>query len=326
MRRREFITLLGGAMAAPTGARAQQTMRRIGALMSYAESDSEGQARLAAFRDGLRKLNWIEGGNLQIDTRWATQNSATIQQAARELIAAQPELVLSATTPTTAALLKQTRTTPIVFANVSDPVGSGFVASLARPGGNTTGFINLEASIAGKWLELLREIAPGIERAGLLFNPATAPYAEYYLGPFKAAGRSLGVAGVAVPVTDAPSLESAMAQSQESKTGLVVLPDSFTTGHRSDIIALAARHHVPAIYPYRFFPEIGGLLSYGNDQLDNFRRAAAYVDRVLKGEKVGELPVQVPAKFELVINLKTARALGLDVPLLLQQRADAVIE
>ena len=325
LHRRAFMLALAACGAPIATARAAERIRTVGMLLSLPLNDLQW-TRLPALQRSLAKLGWIEGRTLRYELRSSHGGPAVREAAARELVALRPDVIIANSTPDTAALLAVTRTIPIIFATAADPVGSGFVASLARPGGNTTGFINLEASIAGKWLELLREIAPGIERAGLLFNPATAPYAEYYLGPFKAAGRSLGVAGVAVPVTDAPSLESAMAQSQESKTGLVVLPDSFTTGHRSDIIALAARHHVPAIYPYRFFPEIGGLLSYGNDQLDNFRRAAAYADRVLKGEKVGELPVQVPAKFELVINLKTAKALGLTVPASLLAVADEVIE
>ena len=331
MRRREFISLLGGAAATwPLAARAQQPdrMRRIGVLMGYAESDREGQAFVAAFREGLQKLGWTEGRNIRIDTRWATPGDAESRQRfAKELVALQPDLILSHSTPTTAALLQQTRTIPIVFATVSDPVGSGFVASFPRPGGNVTGFTNIEPTMAGKWLELLKEIAPRVTRVAFLFNPATAPYAEYYLNPFKAAAASFAVEAIAAPVRDTSELESVVAaQAREPNGGLIVMPDTFTTAHRVEITSLAARYRLPAVYPFRFFTELGGLLSYGNDLLDNFRRAAIYVDRILKGAKPSELPVQAPVKFELVINLKTAKALGLDVPLQLQQRADEVIE
>jgi putative ABC transport system substrate-binding protein len=224
-------------------------------------------------------------------------------------------------------LLQQTRTIPIIFANVADPVGSGFVASFPRPGGNVTGFILFEPTMAGKWLELLKEIAPRVERVAFLFNPATAPYFEYLLNPFKAAAASLAVEASAAPVRDASELESAIArQARAPDGGLVVMPDAFTAARRVEITSLAARYRLPAVYPYRFYTKVGGLLSYGNDVFDNYRRAAGYVDRILKGEKPSELPVQAPIKFELVINLKTAKALGLDVPFLLQQRADEVIE
>ena len=330
MQRREFITLLGGAAAAwPLAARAQRVgrVRRIGALMSYAENDSEGQARMAAFRESLLNLGWTEGRNINLEIRWAGSSAESMQRFAKELVALQPDVLLSATTPTTESLRQQTLTIPIVFANVSDPVGSGFVASLPQPGGNTTGFINLEGSMAGKWLGLLKEIAPQASKVAFVFNPATAPYADYYLNPFKAAARSLGLEAIAAPVRDSLGLESAIAgQTGDLKGSLMVMPDSFTTAHSSEIVALAKRYRVPAIYPYRFFAELGGLLSYGNDQLDNFRRAAAYVDRILKGAKPSGLPVQVPAKYELVINLKTAKALGLNVAPALLARADEVIE
>jgi putative ABC transport system substrate-binding protein len=326
--RREFVTLLGGSAAWPLAARAQQPdrMRRIGVLMGFAESDPEVQAFVAAFRVGLEKFGWAEGRNIRIDTRWAAA-AESMQRFAKELVALQPELVLSANTPTTAALLQQTRTIPIIFTAVSDPVGSGFVASFNRPSGNVTGFTNAEPTMAGKWLELLKEIAPRVTRVAFLFNPATATYAEVYLNPFKAAAASFAVEAIAAPVRDRSELESVVAaQSREPNSGLIMMPDGFTTGHREEIILLAARHHLPAIYPFRFFAELGGLLSYGNDRLDQFRRAAIYADRILKGEKPSELPVQAPVKFELVINLKTAKALGLDVSLQLQQRADEVIE
>jgi putative ABC transport system substrate-binding protein len=330
MRRRDFITLVGGAAVAwPLAARAQQPerMRRIGVLMSYAETDPEGQGRIAAFRESFRNLGWIEGRNIKVETRWATGNAELIQRFAKELADLQPDLILSATTPTTAALRQQTLIIPIVFANVSDPVGSGFVASLSRPGGNTTGFINLEASIAGKWLELLKEIAPRVTTVAFVFNPTTAPYAKYYLNPFKTAALSLGMEAIAAPVSDSSGLDSIVAaQARELGGGVMIMPDSFTTAHSSEIVSLAGRYRVPAIYPYRFYAKLGGLLSYGNDQLDNFRRAAAYADRILKGTRPSDLPVQVPVKFELVINLETAKALGLTVPPTLLAQADDVIE
>ena len=303
-------------------------MRRIGALMGYPESDPEAQARVAAFRDGLQKLGWTEGRNIRMDIRWATPDDPESRpRFAKELVALQPDLLLSHGTPNTATLLQQTRTIPIVFAALSDPVGSGFVASFSRPGGTVTGFANMEPTMAGKWLELLKEIAPRVERVAILFNPATAPYAEYWLNPFKAAAAPLAVAASAAHVHDTSELESVVAAHAHAPNGgLIVMPDTFTSTHRAEITALAALHRLPAVYPFRFFTELGGLLSYGNDLIDDFRRAANYADRILRGAKPSELPVQFPVKFELVINLKTAKALGLDVPLLLQQRADEVIE
>jgi ABC-type uncharacterized transport system substrate-binding protein len=331
MKRREFITLLGGAAAAwPLAARGQQRerMRRIGVLMGYAENDSEAQAWVAAFREGLQKLGWTDGRNVRIDTRWAWSDVKAMQRFAEELVALQLDLLLSQVTPTTAALLQQTRTIPIVFTMVADPVGSGFVASLSRPGGQVTGFATLEGSLGGKWLELLKEIAPRVARVAALFNPTVAAtFAEYYLNPIKAAAASFGVEAIAAPVHDTSELESVVAgQAREPNSGIVVIPDAFTSGHRAEITLLAARYRLPAVYPYRQFAELGGLLSYGTDRLDNWRRAAGYVDRILKGEKPGDLPVQAPTQYELVINLKTAKALGLDVPWILQQRADEVIE
>ena len=331
MRRREFLGVVAGvAVAWPLAAHAQQRdrMRRIGVLMPYAEGDREGQAFVAALREGLQKLGWAESRNIRIDYRWATPSDAvSIQRFAKELVALQPDLILTQSTPTTAALLQQTRTIPIVFAQVVDPVGSGFVASFPRPGGNITGFINLEPTMAGKWLELLKEIAPRVNRVAFLFNPATAPYFEYYLKPFKAAAASFAVEGIAAPVHNASELESVIAaQARESNGGLIVMPDTFLNAHRAEITALAARYRLPAVYAFRFFTELGGLLSYGSDLVDNFRRAATYADRILKGAKPSELPVQAPVKFELVINLKTAKALGLEVPTSILLRADEVIE
>jgi ABC-type uncharacterized transport system substrate-binding protein len=329
MNRREFITLLGGAAAWPLAARAQQAerMRLIGVLMAYAESDPEGQAWVAAFRERLQKLGWAEGRNIRIAARWATPDVEAMQRFAKELVALQPDLILSQSTPTTAALLRHTRTIPIIFANIADPVGSGFVASFPRPGGNATGFVLFEPTMAGKWLELLKEIAPHVNRVAFLFNPATATYFEYYTNPFKAAAASFGVEAIAAPVHDRSELESAFAaQAREPNGSLIVLPDSFLNAHSVEITSLAARYRLPAVYPYRLYIKVGGLLSYGNDVFDNYRRAAGYVDRILKGEKPGELPVQAPVKFELVLNLKIAKDLGLTVPPSLLARADEVIE
>jgi putative ABC transport system substrate-binding protein len=330
MRRREVLGVLGGAAAWPLGARAQQgeRMRRIGVLMGYAEGDVEGQSYLAAFREGLQKLGWTDGRNIRIDYRWGALDAESLQRFAKELVALQPDLILAQSTPTTAVLMQQTRTIPIVFALVADPVGAGFVASFSRPEGNVTGFTNFEPTMAGKWLELLKEVAPRVTRVAFLFHPATtASFAEYFLNPFKAAAASFAVEAIAAPVRDPSELESVVAaQAREPNSGLIAMPDSFLGAHRAEVIALADRYRLPAVYWLRVFTEDGGLLSYGNDNVDNFRRAASYADRILKGAKPSELPVQAPAKFELVINLKTAKMLGLDVPLQLQQRADAVIE
>jgi putative ABC transport system substrate-binding protein len=303
-------------------------MRRIGVLMGYLESDSKAQAWYAAFRQGLQKLGWREGRNTRIDARWAAPgDTQSMQRFAKELVALQPDIILSNTTPTTTALLQQTRTIPIVFVTVGDPIGSGFVATFPRPGGNVTGFNVSEPTQSGKWVELLKEVAPHVVRVAMLFNPASATYAEYWLKPFKAAAATFAVDAIAAPVRDGSELDSVMAaQAREPNTGLIAMPDSFTDAHRIEITSLAARYRLPAVYPYRFFAEAGGLLSYGVDQLDNWRRAAGYVDRILKGEKPSELPVQAPVKFELVINLMAAKALGLDVPAQLLGRADEVIE
>jgi putative ABC transport system substrate-binding protein len=329
MRRRSFLSILGGAAVWPLAARAQQPerTRRIGVLMAYAESDAGALTFVAAFREGLQKLGWTDGHNIRIDIRWATPDVESMQRFAKELVALQPDLIFTQNTPTTAAMLQQTHTIPIIFASVSDPVGSGFVAGLPRPGGNVTGFIDMEASLAGKWLELLKEIAPRVARVAFLFSPATAPFAEYYLTPFKSAAASIGVEAIAAPVHDTSELESVVAaQAREPNGGLIVMPEAFLNVHRAEVTSLAARYRLPAVYPFRTFTEAGGLLSYGYVPLDNYRRAATYADRILRGMKPSELPVQVPVKFEMTINLKTAKALGLDVPSFLQQRADEVIE
>jgi putative tryptophan/tyrosine transport system substrate-binding protein len=303
-------------------------MRRIGVLMAHAESDPEFHSYLAAFREGLQKLGWTEGRNIRIDSRWGALDDAEMRQrSAKELIELQPEIILTQNTPPTASMLQQTRTIPVVFVVVADPVGSGFVQNLARPGGNATGFTIMEPSITGKWLELLKEIAPPSKQAALLFNPATTPYAKIYLEPFKAAAASLGLEAIAATVHDKTELETVIAaHAREPNGGLIVMPDGFMNVHRAEIILLAARYRLPAVYPWRFFAEQGGLLSYGSEQGDLFRRAATYVDRILKGEKPTDLPVQAPTEYRLVINLKTAKALGLTVPPTLRDRFDKVIE
>ena len=329
MRRREFITLLGSAAAWPVAARSQQTerVRRIGVLMEYAESDSDAQARVAAFRDGLQTIGWAEGRNIKIDTRWAAADIELMKRFAKELVVLQPDLILTSSTPATGAMLQQTRIIPIIFVLVADPVGSGYVASLPRPGGNVTGFTPIVGSLGGKWVELLKEIAPRLARVALLFNPPTATFIEGYLNPFKTAAASLGMEAIITPVHDMPEVELLVtAQTREPNSSLVVIPDVFTLSHRMAITSLAAHYRVPAVYWSRSFAELGGLISYGPYIVDEYRRAASYADRILKGEKPADLPVQAPTKFELVINRKTANALGLTIPQTLLVAADEIIE
>jgi putative ABC transport system substrate-binding protein len=329
-RRRKFLALLGGAAAWPLAARAQHGghTRRIGVLMPYDEADREGQAFVEAFRAELQKVGWTEGRNIHIDYRWATPGDAkSREQFAKELVELQPDLVLTQSTPTTAALMQQTRTIPIVFAQAIDPVGSGFVASFPRPGGNVTGLISLEPTVASKWLELLKGIAPAVNRVAILFNPMTATYSDYFLKPFKAAASDFAVEAIAAPIRHVSEFASAIAeQARAPNGGFVVMSDTFMNTHRMEITSLAARYGLPAVYPYRFFVQAGGLLSYANDILDNYRRAATYADQILKGAKPSDLPVQGPVKFHLAINLNTAKALGLEVPPMLLARADEVIE
>jgi putative tryptophan/tyrosine transport system substrate-binding protein len=330
VKRREFIVLLGGVAAAwPQIGRAQQPqrMRRIGVLLSVTEADPVGDTYLSAFRKGLQHFGLVEGRNIQIDVRRATPDLESICEMAKDLLALQPDLVLSANTPTTAAILQHTRAIPIIFANVADPIGSGFVASYGRPGGNVTGFLTLEETVAGKWIELLKEIAPRVARAVMLYNPGTAPYFENFLGVFKTAAASLAVKPLAAAVRSISELESVLAaQAREANTGIVVIPDTFFIANRVQVTALAVQHRLPSVYPFRVLAEAGGLLSYGNDLVDQYRRAAIYAERILRGEKTGNLPVQVPEKFEFVINLKIAKTLGLDVPGHMLQRATELIE
>jgi putative ABC transport system substrate-binding protein len=331
MRRREFIALIGGATGAwPLVVRAQQPgeVRRIGVVVLEAADDPQAQATLGAFKQTLQQLGWSEGRNLQIDFRGAADNPERMQAVAKELVALQPDVILTRSTPVTAALLRQTRTIPIIFQGVSDPVGERFVESLARPGGNATGFTNVESSLTGKWLELLKEIAPRVKRVAFIFNPEMGPGGGlYYTRLIEASAPPLAITPIAAPVHDAADIERAVDEFvREPNGGLVVLPDATTTVHSKLIVGLADRHQVPAIYSLLGIVREGGLISYGIDIVDQYHQAAGYVDRILKGTKPAELPVQLPAKFVMSINLKTAKGLGLDVPLLLQQRADEVFE
>jgi putative ABC transport system substrate-binding protein len=332
MRRREFITLLGGSAAAwPLAARAQQPdrMRVIGVLMAYAESDSTAQSWLAAFRAALAKLGWTEGSNLRIELRWSAADADRMRTLAKELVDLRPNAIFGVTTPAIGALARETKTIPIVFAGVSDPIGSGFAANLARPGGNITGFMSNDpaGTLAGKWVDLLKQIAPRTVHIALLFNPATAVPLQYSLPSIQAAAFSFAVQVNAAPVHAKDEIEGVIAaQAHDPGGGLIVMPDVSNDVNRELIIALAARYGVPAIYFNRFFSEPGGLISYGDVRSEQFRLAAGYIDRVLKGENPADLPVQVPTKFELIVNLKTAKALGLTIPDKLLATADEVIE
>jgi len=330
IRRREFVALLGGAAAAwPVAAHAQQgqRVRRIGVLMGLVASDPEAQSRVAAFEHGLRELGWVKGRNLWIEYRWAGGGENVLRNHASELIAMAPDLILANSTPVTAALREQSRVVPIVFTQVTDPVGEGLVPNLAHPRGNLTGFTSFEFSIGTKWLELLKRTAPHVTRVALVFNPYSAPFANLFLRPVEAAAPSFSVTPIAAAVRSADDLDRVFdALAREANGGLIVVSDLGMTNHRDALIALAAHHRVPAVYPFRYFATSGGLMSYGTDVAEVFRRAAGYVDRILKDEKPADLPVQAPTKFELVINLKTAKALGLDIPSTLLARADEVIE
>ncbi len=327
MKRRDFITLLGGAVAWPLAARAQQAerMRRVGLLMGYPEGDAEGQANLAAFRRGLQELGWTEGRNIRIDVRWGAADPDKARTLAKELVGMAPDVIVPNTNLMMAILQPETRTIPIVFVFVGDPVGSGYVTNLARPGGNVTGFSALDIAIGGKWLELLKEMAPHVTRVAVVLHPETPPNVGFWHAA--EAAPALGVKVVALGVHSAAEIEGTVTQfAREPDGGLIIAPHAVTLTYRDLIIGLAARHRLPAIYGFRVFATSGGLLSYGTNPRDQFRRGASYVDRILKGEKPGDLPVQNPTKYELVINLKTAKALGVDVPLRLQQLADEVIE
>ena len=327
--RRQFITLLGGAaVVGPLAARAQQAerVRRIGVLMGAVESDPARQSQLAAFRGALAKLGWREGSNLGIEIRWGADPALCARYAA-ELVALGPEVILADASPSVEALQRQTRTIPIVFVTVADPVGQGFVANLAHPGGNITGFSVFDAPMASKWLEMLTQITPPVTRVAMLFNPATTPYANLILQAMEEAAPSFAVAVRAAPVNSDFEVDAMMAAlAREGRGGVLVLTSIFTATNRDAIIALAARHRLPAVYAFPFFAEAGGLMSYGVDVADVHRRAADYVNRILNGDKPGDLPVQTPTKFHLVINLKTARALDITVATSLLATADEVIE
>jgi putative ABC transport system substrate-binding protein len=329
MTRREFITLLGCAVAWPLAARAQQAegMRRIGVLMGYAENDPEAQAWIRVLVQGLKERGWIDGSTVRFDYRWATGTLNPMGSYAADLMALSPDLIVAAATPALAAVWRETRSVPIVFVNVADPIGQGFVAGMAHPGGNVTGFTSFEFSTGGKWVEVLKEISPSLVRIVVIYNPATAPYFPLFLRSIEAAAPSFAVKPIVVPVHDAAEIERVIATAaQESNSGLIVVPSAFMTTHRELIIGAAARDRLPAVYGYSYYAASGGLVSYGFDVRDLFRRAASYVDRILKGAKPGDLPVQAPNTFQLVINLRTAKALGLEIPPNLLAIADEVIE
>jgi putative ABC transport system substrate-binding protein len=330
MRRRDFIRFLGGGAAAwpiAVGAQQPEQMRLIGVLMGYPESDSTAQSMVTAFRDGLAKLGWREGINLRIELRWGGADPDRVRTFAKELVDLRPDVILSQTTAVTGALARETRTIPVVFVNVADPVASGFAKSLARPGGNMTGLSVENSEQGGKWVELLKQIAPRTARVALLLNPETSAPPQFYMPSVQAAASSRGVEVLAAPVRVKDEIEGIIAeQARNPGGGLIVMPAVFSVANRELIIALTARYGVPAIYYNGLFPKSGGLISYSPDYTEQFRPAASYIDRILKGAKPGELPIQLPTKFELVINMKTAKALGLDVPMHLQQIADEVIE
>jgi putative tryptophan/tyrosine transport system substrate-binding protein len=331
MRRRDFIAGLGGAaFALPRAARAQPTerMRRVGVLMNRPSGDRDAQKSFAVFREALEKSGWTNGRNVRIDHRWASAEPGALMSAAAELAGLQPDVILASATDGLAAVRQATRTIPTVFVSVSDPVGQGVVVTLARPGGNTTGFTAFEFSMGGKWMQMLREMAPRVARVAVVFNPMTAPYYVSFLNSMEAAARDLAVSLVQAPVRDPAAIEAAIvaAIGPDPNGGLIFPSDAFTSVHREQVVAIAARHRLPAMYAFRFFPSAGGLASYGIDRVDLYRQAAPYVDRILRGANPAEMPVQQPNKFELVINLKTAKALGVTIPPTLLARADEVID
>jgi putative ABC transport system substrate-binding protein len=329
MRRREFISLLSGVATWPLAARAQQTqrIRRIGVLIGFADTDPDVQSWIAAFRATLAKLGWTEGSSFQIELRWAGYDLEKMKTFAKELVDLRPHAILSVTTPVTHALVRETQTIPIVIVSVADPISSGFVTNLGRPGGNVTGFALYEPSMGGKWLELLKRTAPSVTRVVLFFNPTTSVPVKFYVASIQAAASSFTVQTSTAPVQDQAEIESVIAAlAGNPGAGVIVMPDLFNTINRDLIIAVAARYRVPAIYFFRSFANSGGLISYGPDFAEQYPRAAEYIDRILKGEKPGDLPIQMPIEVPLVINLRTARALGLDVPLGLLNAADRIIE
>jgi len=325
MQRRDFIMLLGGAATWPLAARAQQAatrMRRIGALIGFAENDPATQRRVAAFLNGLTDLGWMQGRDVMIDFRYGAGDADRNRTFAKELVGLNPDVILANSTSSTAAVQRETKTIPVVFVTVSDPVGSGFVASLPRPGGNITGFINVEASIGGKWVELLKEIAPRTRRAGLMFNPSIATYSDYYVKPFDAAAKAAGMTSILLPVSNAADIEQAFA-TRDRDDGIVLMSDAFLNVNRAIINEKALQYRIPVVSGAS---QTGSLVSYAPDTEDIFRRSASYIDKILRGASPAELPVQLPTKFALIINLKAAKALGLEIPPTLLVSADEVIE
>ena len=328
MRRRDFITGIGGsAVLWPLAARAQsERVRRIGVLVNRAEDTPDAHARLNSFKQGLEQHRWSEGHNIRLDIRYGNSRPELYQAHAKELVASQPDIIFAHTTPVVAALKRETSTIPIVFVSVSDPIGSGFITSMARPGGNVTGLMLYEAGITGKWLSMLKEIAPLLARAALIANPNTTPI-DYYVGSAKAITASMGIEVIPRPVASAADIEQTVADiGKIPNSGLVVLPSATILEHRELFVALAARHRVPAVYPIRDFITAGGLMAYSTDLVDQSRQAATYIDRILRGAKPADLPVQAPTKYETILNLRTAKSLGLEVPSSLLVRADEVIE
>jgi putative tryptophan/tyrosine transport system substrate-binding protein len=329
MRRRKFFTVLGAAAAWPLIGRAETAAspRRVGVLSPFVLETVESRKLMAVFIQSLHELGWVDGRNVRVEQRWSTGDSERLQSDARELAKTRADAIMAIGTPAVAMAKREAPGIPIVFVAVSDPVGSGFVDSLPRPGGNITGFINLEGSLSGKWLELLKEAVPSLTHAGFMFNPQTAPYAEYYLRAFEAAAPTAAVTPIAMPVHATGDIERVMLELKTQPTGgLVVMPDTFTTVHRQEIIALGLRERIPIVHPNGATARQGGLIGYGIDNVESVRGAAGYIDRILKGARPADLPVQTPTKFELVINLKTAKALGIDLPPTLLARADEVIE
>ncbi len=330
MRRREFIILVAGVAAAwPLAARAQQPvrLRRISVLMGYAERDLEAKAWISAFMEGLKELGWMDGSNVRIDHRWATGDVAQMRSYAAELVGLKPDVILAGSTPALAAVRQETRSVPIVFVNVADPIGQGFILSLAHPESNITGFTSLEFSMGGKWIQALKEISPSLSRIAVIFDPETAPYSSQFLRSIETAAASFAVTSIPTPVHSPSDIDRAIdAFAHEPNGAIVVVPSAFATIHRDLIIAQVARYKLPAVYGFSYYATSGGLISYGIDVRDMYRRAASYIDRILRGAKPGELPVQAPNKFELVINLKAAKALGLTIPESFLLRADEVIE
>jgi putative tryptophan/tyrosine transport system substrate-binding protein len=329
MRRRDFIAgISGSAIAWPLVVYGQsERVRNVGVLMSTSEEDADGQARLALLRQGFNELGWVEGRNIHFDYRWAAGDQARAKAAAVALVNQKPDVIVANSTMCLEAVKNETTTIPIVFVVVGDPIGQGFVSSLAHPGGNITGFSAFEFAISGKWLELVKEIAPGVGRVAFLFNPAAGPYAKKFMQSISAAAPSFGINLVVSPISNPAEIDRAVAAvAGEPKGGLIVNPDAFTGANRSLIVSLAERYRLPAVYPYRYWAADGGLISYGHDANEPWRRAPAYVDRILKGANPADLPIQQPTKFELIINLKTAKTLGLTIPPQLLDRADELID